>query len=181
MKQNRKDAVVPAHLAETHEQYPDGFPERENDDLLGHWDTEDGGVVIVEHHPHGYEVHVNPCYDTECDACAPDRGPANPHTNDGHHFRLCENRQGPIFTVAADKPDTVLEYLARYGSPKHREEHQAKVEALAAEEIAREREIQRLDEEWRKANPDPTPEQKLAEAKRLVEEAEAALGLKKKK
>lgn len=116
--------MMEAHLATTHEQYEDGFPERLNDDLLGHWETSNG-VVVVEHHPHGYEVHFAPCYDfTNCDACAPDRGPSNPHTpDDGHHFRECESH-GVILTVAGGEEgySAVLQYLAWEGSPTHARE-----------------------------------------------------------
>lgn len=124
-------ARVAPHLLKTHEQYPKGFPEREDDSLLGHWPTPDG-MVIVENHPHGYEIHVYPCM--ECDACAGDRGPANPHTDDGRHFRLCEDRQGPILTVAGDRSRTVLEYLAQFGSQPHIHE----LERLAQQEVAAE-------------------------------------------
>ena len=135
--------TMPAHLAERHEQYPHGFPARLNDDLLGHWQTP-GGVVVVEHHPHGYEVHVYPCYDFDsCEACAPDRGPGNTHTGDGHHFRLCPNRNGPIMTVAGGEAGhrAVLEYLAIYGS----EEHIHQLAALREEDEAKEQ--QRLAQE----------------------------------
>jgi hypothetical protein len=169
----------PAHLASTHEQYPDGFPERLDDDLLGHWQTPEG-VVVVENHPHGYEVHVFPCYDFEaCDACAPDRGPSNPHTpDDGHHFRECADH-GPIFTVAGGPEGQagVLEYLARYGSPEHVEQHAAKLaeEAAAAEALAAEQAAQA--EALREENPEPTAEQKLALAEQLLAEAKAELGI----
>jgi hypothetical protein len=108
---------VPPHLKKRHEQYLSGFPARLNDDLLGHWKTADGSVMVVEHHPHGYEVHFEPCYDFEnCDACAPDRGPSNPHTDDGHHFREC-SAHGVILTVAGGEEGhrAVLEYLAAKG------------------------------------------------------------------
>lgn len=135
---------VPPHLQTTHEQYPDGFPERESDDLLGHWKTP-SGTVVVEHHPHGYELHFNPCFDfANCDACAPDRGPSNPHTpDDGHHFRECENRAGPILTVAADKPETVLEYLAEAGSTPHVRERAELIVRRTEEEA----EFRRLEQE----------------------------------
>lgn len=118
------------HLAKTHEQFPDGFPPRVNDILLGHWKTPTG-VVVVEHHPHGYEVHFNPCYDFgNCEACAPDLGPSNPHTpHDGHHFRLCE-RRGPVVTVAGGEVGyrAVLQYLAEDGSEPHVKEFREMVE-----------------------------------------------------
>lgn len=156
---------VPANLAKRHEQYPRGFPARIDDALLGHWPTP-AGVVVVEHHPHGYEIHFGPCYDFErCDACAPDRGPKNPHTDDGHHFRLCGNREA-IVTVAGGEVGfrAVLEYLAREGSPPHVEQFEALRAADAAEETARlereqaEGEALRLQEESYR----PSPEERLA-------------------
>lgn len=126
---------TPPHLQKTHEQYPDGFPDRLDDSLLGHWETPKG-TVVVEDHPHGYEIHFYPCFDFDCcEACAPDRGPSNPHTpNDGHHFRLCENRQGPIFTVAGGVEGyrAILQYLAWEGSAPHIRE-QAELEVREAE------------------------------------------------
>jgi hypothetical protein len=72
-------------------------------------------VVVVERHPHGYELHLAPCYEFDaCDACAPDRGPFNPHTGDGHAFRACP-RRGPIVTVAGDRPEVVRAYLEAAG------------------------------------------------------------------
>jgi len=121
------------HLAKKHEQYPKGFPKRVDDTLLGHWDTPDGKVV-VEHHPHGYELHFLPCYDFDgCDACSPDRGPKNPHTKDGHHFRECQNRGGPILTVAGGEAGqrAVLEYLATAGSSEHARQFAALIVAEA--------------------------------------------------
>lgn len=134
---------VPPHLLATHEQYPEGFPERESDDLLGHWETPNG-TVVVEHHPHGYEIHFYPCFDFEnCDACAPDRGPSNPHTPyDGHHFRECESR-GPVLTVAADHPETVLEYLSVEGSARHVRENAELIRRRADDEA----ELRRLERE----------------------------------
>jgi hypothetical protein len=142
------------NLAETHEQYPDGFPARVDDALLGHWPTP-AGIVVVEHHPHGYEVHFGPCYDFDvCDACAPDRGPSNPHTDDGHHFRECPNH-GAIVTVAGGEAGyrAVLEYLSTEGSPPHiaefadlqaadrrREEERLERERIENEELALEEE-----------------------------------------
>lgn len=134
---------TPAHLELTHEHYPDGFPERADESLLGHWETPNG-TVVVEHHPHGYEIHLRPCFDFDnCEACAPDRGPSNPHTpDDGHHFRLCENR-GPILTVAGDKPETILQYLAWEGSALHVRLQAARDVAIADEEA----EFRRLEQE----------------------------------
>lgn len=132
------------HLAETHEQYLDGFPDRIDDSLLGHWKTPTG-MVIVEHHPHGYEVHINPCYDfANCEACSPHIGPKNPHTNDGHHFRECENH-GPILTVAGGPEGyaAVLEYLAIEGS----REHVAELERRRQEEQEAEREFRKRERE----------------------------------
>lgn len=154
------------NLAKRHEQYPNGFPARLDDTLLGHWPTP-AGIVVVEHHPHGYEVHFGPCYDFDgCPACAPDRGPRNPHTSDGHHFRACENRHGPIVTVAGGEAGrrAVLEYLAREGSEPHAREFAELVVADAAAESARlqaeqeEGEAIRLEEEAFA----PTPEERLA-------------------
>lgn len=110
-------AKVEPHLSKKHPQFPDGFPKRLNDDLLGHWKTP-SGTVVVEHHPHGYEVHFYPCMD--CDACSSDRGPSNPHTDDGHHFRECANR-GHVLTVAGGEVGrrAVLEYLSIEGSAPH--------------------------------------------------------------
>jgi hypothetical protein len=127
------------NLAETHEQFPDGFPARLDDALLGHWPTP-GGIVVVEHHPHGYEVHFGPCYDFQgCEACAPDRGPSNPHTSDGHHFRACRNTHGPIATVAGGEVGfrAVLQYLANEGSPPHVAQFADLLAADAAAEEAR--------------------------------------------
>jgi hypothetical protein len=130
-------------LAKTHVQYPDGFPKRLDDSLLGHWKTP-SGVVVVEHHPHGYEIHFYPCYDLDnCDACSPKRGSKNPHTKDGHDFRSCENRQGPILTVAGGNEGyaAVLEYLADEGSVPHAEEFaKRKDDEARAEREFRERE-----------------------------------------
>lgn len=158
---------TPANLAKTHEQYPGGFPARLDDSLLGHWPTP-GGVVVVEHHPHGYEVHFGPCYDFDaCDACAPDRGPSNPHTpDDGHHFRLCENRSGPIVTVAGGEEGfrAVLEYLAREGSTPHVLRFAELVAADAAAEEARLRAEREEDETLRVSEEayKPSAEERLA-------------------
>lgn len=153
------------HLDTTHPQYPEGFPPRVNDALLGHWKTPDG-VVVVENHPHGYEVHFNPCYDFErCDACAPGRGPSNPHTSDGHHFRLCESR-GPIVTVAGGEIGyaAVLEYLAREGSEPHVRELSER--AAASEERDRiRRDRDREEDEAARAEEEanqPSPGERLA-------------------
>lgn len=155
---------VEPHLRKTHEQYPRGFPERDDDTLLGHWPTPTG-YVVVEEHPHGYEIHMYPCYDFEhCDPCAPDRVPANPHTKDGHHFRLCQNRNGPILTVGGDKPRTVLEYLATCGSPYHVDEFARVLATEAAAEAAfRERERkEKMAQELAEAKEiAPTPEDRL--------------------
>lgn len=157
--------TLPPNLAETHEQYPDGFPARVNDDLLGHWHTP-GGIVVVEHHPHGYEVHFNPCYDfAGCDACAPDRGPSNPHTTDGHHFRECSNH-GPIVTIAGGEVGyaAVLEYLAREGSEPHMREF-ADRQAAAERAFAEMRERERIENEEAAAEQEalaPSPEERLA-------------------
>lgn len=158
---------MPAHLAKTHEQYPDGFPERLNDDLLGHWPTPKG-TVVVEHHPHGYEIHHYPCFDFACcEGCAPDRGPSNPHTpHDGHDFRVCENRQGPIYTVAGGPEGyaAILQYLAWEGSVPHvREQADRDVATAEAErrfraEEAAENERFRLEE----AFSEPSLEERFA-------------------
>lgn len=156
------------NLAETHEQYPDGFPERLTDDLLGHWPTANG-VVVVEHHPHGYEVHFGPCMDfANCEACAPDHGPSNPHTDDGHHFRQCENR-GAIVTVAGGEAGhrAVLEYLAREESQAHVEQFEQLLADDAAREAAR-IELERNEAEEAAAEEEsyvPSPEERLAALK----------------
>jgi hypothetical protein len=156
----------PAHLAATHPQYPDGFPSRLDDSLLGHWRGQ-SGVLVVEEHPHGYEIHVYPCYNfNSCDACAPDRGSSNPHTEDGHDFRSCSNRNGPILTVAGDRPEVVLEYLAVYGSAPHIEQLRELNERLADEEterrrVEREATLKQEQAEQREAGVIPTVEERL--------------------
>jgi hypothetical protein len=153
------------HLDSAHPQFPDGFPERINDDLLGHWPTPDG-MVVVEHHPHGYEVHLGPCYDFEnCDACSPARGPSNPHTDDGHHFRECADH-GVILTVAGGEVGeaAVLQYLADAGSEPHERELSERQRAAEEAEAARRK------EEAEEAERDaaelaalaPSPEERLA-------------------
>ncbi len=156
---------VPPNLADKHEQYPDGFPERLDDSLLGHWQTP-AGMVIVEHHPHGYEVHINPCYDFDnCDACSPDRGSRNPHTPDGHDFRNCENH-GPILTVAGGQEghDAVLEYLAVEGSQPHAQElEQRRDEQSRAEREFRQREREEHERQMlEQQSAAPGPEERLA-------------------
>lgn len=154
------------HLAKTHQQYPKGFPKRLDDSLLGHWQTPNG-VVVVEHHPHGYEVHINPCYDFDnCDACSPDRGSKNPHTKDGHDFRACENRGGPILTVAGGKEghDAVVEYLSVEGSEPHRLEFEKRLKDEAeAEHEFRRREREEHEQQIREQQQlAPGPEERLA-------------------
>lgn len=169
----------PPHLRLTHPQYPDGFPDRENDALLGHWATP-RGMVIVEHHPHGYELHFNPCYDFDnCDACSPDRGPKNPHTDDGHHFRECENRNGPILTVAADKPLTVLEYLSDAGSPPHVDEWARHLdeEALREEQFRKAEREETMRQEAEEFAPiAPSSEDRLAALEAEIAELRKAMG-----
>jgi hypothetical protein len=96
-------SVTPPHLRKTHPQYPKGFPPRVDDDLLGDWKGHEG-TVVVEDHPHGYEIHVYPCL--ECDSCT------------GRDFRECEHRSGPIFTVAGGEigQAAVKAYLEHYGA-----------------------------------------------------------------
>lgn len=153
------------HLAPTHPQYPDGFPARVDDRLLGHWRTPDG-FVVVENHPHGYEIHFYPCYDfARCDACSPDRGESNPNTDDGHHFRLCATH-GPILTVAGGEAGyrTVLEYLAAEKSEPHVRELAEAIEAERAEEAAA-REQERIENEAaiaEAAAAEPSYEERLA-------------------
>ncbi len=137
-----------AHLSKKHEQYPSGFPERLNDDLLGHWETP-SGTVVVEDHPHGYEIHIYPCCDFDgCDACSP-------ATGDGHDFRECPDRRGPIFTVVGGEEGyrSTLQYLAEYGSAEHVEtlakllaREEAEVEEQRAQEAA-ENESAKAEEE----------------------------------
>jgi hypothetical protein len=168
------------HLAKTHEQYPDGFPDRIDDSLLGHWQTPNG-VVVVEHHPHGYEVHINPCYDFEnCDECSPDRGPSNPHTDDGHHFRECQNRGGPILTVAGGEEGhrAVLEYLSVEGSEPHVKQFanlQAEEARAEAEMRAREREEHERQMKEQGALR-PPPEERLAALEAELAELRKTLG-----
>lgn len=129
----------PPHLDSAHPQYPDGFSERIDDDLLGHWKTP-GGMVVVEHHPHGYEVHLGPCYDFDaCDACSPDRGTSNPHTpDDGHDFRECASRRAILTVVGGEEGRAaVLEYLAAAGSQPHEQELAARQQAAGEAEAAR--------------------------------------------
>ncbi len=159
--------TTPAHLHKTHPQYPKGFPDRVDDDLLGHWETATG-TVVVENHPHGYEIHFGPCLDYDnCEACAPDRGPSNPNSpDDGHHFRLCPNTTGPIVTVAGGEEGrrAVLEYLAFEGSQTHIDELAAVLRAEADEESemrareAAEHEAQMAEQESFK----PSPEERLS-------------------
>lgn len=154
------------HLDTTHPQYPHGFPARLDDTLLGHWETPNG-IVVVEHHPHGYEVHFNPCYDfNNCDGCSPDRGPSNPHVpDDGHDFRSCVSH-GPIVTVAGGPEGyrAVLEYLAMEGSPPHVAElARVKDDETLAEAMLRKAE--RLEHERQMAEQDalrPSLEERLA-------------------
>lgn len=109
------------HLRNTHPQYPDGFPRRRGDELLGRWETPLGTVVVADHH-HGYEIFFYPCLG--CDACSDER------------YRECGKR-GHVLTVAGDKERTVLEYLAAEESPRHVAELAAALEVERAAEEAR--------------------------------------------
>jgi len=170
----------PPHLDTKHPQYPDGFPERVDDDLLGHWKTPDG-MVVVENHPHGYEIHLGPCYDFEnCDACSPDRGSSNPHTpDDGHDFRACENH-GTILTVAGGEVGeaAVLQYLADAGSPPHEKElaarRRAAEKALADQRKAEAEENARDEAEL--AALAPSPEERLAALEAEIADLRTKIG-----
>lgn len=153
------------NLAATHEQYPDGFPKRIDDALLGHWKTPTG-TVVVEPHPHGYELHLYPCYDFDnCEACSPNAGSSNPHTEDGHDFRACPSR-GVILTVVGGEVGqrAVLEYLSIEASEQHvrqfaqllAEEEKAEIEMRTYEREEHERQM--LEQGALR----PSPEERLA-------------------